>query len=161
MRLLLPALIVLSAATVLACEDALLPLPQETPPQEMEFSTGGFAANSFHFEVRGDSVVATITAWGSPTPQEVVRRRPSAAEWRAFWDVARGSGVPRWGVYRNENVVDGGGYSLLIVNGGRVLESSGSNAYPDERGREHHEPTEAYSRFRTALNVLAGLPVAQ
>jgi hypothetical protein len=161
MRYIGPAAALLLLSATLACEDTLLPLPDATPPDALEFTTAGFGASTYVFEVRGDTVVARQGGWGSPAPVDSIRHVPTAEEWRAFWDAVDEAGVRRWGVYRNEDVVDGGGYTLRIEHDGVVLESSGSNAWPDQRGREHEEVTEAYNRFRHALDVLVGRLVAQ
>lgn len=149
----------MAAAAMLACSDSLLPLPEDGPPAEMRFSTGGFAASSYRLEVHGDSVLAWLYDWSTPAAVDSARAVPTPAQWTAFWEAARESGVPRWRRYVQEGVVDGGGFSLRIEHDGRVLEASGSNAWPDERGREHHEPTEAYQRFREALDQLVGRPL--
>ena len=48
------------------------------------------------------------------------------------------AGVHRWRArYAAEDIVDGVGWSVRIAAGGRVVASSGTNAYPDRFGREH------------------------
>ena len=148
-----------AALAALACSDGLLPLPQQGPPEAMEFTTGGFAAHTYRLEVRGDTVVAWLFEWSRPAPVDSARSVPDPAEWQAFWEAAEEAGVQRWRKYRRDDVVDGGGYALTITHEGRTLESWGSNAWPDHHGREHHEVTEAYLRFRDALDVLVGRPL--
>jgi hypothetical protein len=56
--------------------------------------------------------------------------------------------------------VDGVGWGVRIAAGGRLVESSGSNAYPDRFGREHElGMTEDFRAFLTAVGELVGHPV--
>jgi hypothetical protein len=53
--------------------------------------------------------------------------------------------------------VDGSGWSLRIVTGGVVIDSHGSNAWPDRRGREHEMEVPAeFQAFLDAVGALAG-----
>ncbi|HEX6747545.1 MAG TPA: hypothetical protein VF092_09680 [Longimicrobium sp.] len=156
------AALFVAALAIAGCRDLTGALPEEGPPDELVFSFGGFGVGSTTIELHGDSVVITHTPTDFlPTvPPPRVSRVPSPDEWRAFWDAARRAGVHRWRhEYRAEGVVDGSGWDLRIVSDGRTLESSGSNAYPDQLGREHElEMTEAWFAFRLALETLAGQP---
>jgi hypothetical protein len=151
----------LLALAFAGCGDPTGALPREGAPDELSFSYGGFGSGSYTVELRGDAVVSWSQTWGvlSGTPVDSVRTVPTAQAWAAFWQAAEKSGVHRWRErYLAEGVVDGNGYSLRIVANGRVLESAGSNAYPDHLGREHElEMPDAYVEFVQALGVLAGV----
>ena len=153
----------IAAAVALAfagCSDPTGPLPREGVPDELRFSIGGFGTSSTTIELEGDAVVLTRIPWDwSPgMPVDSVRAVPTAEGWAAFWAAAEQAGVRRWRErYMAEGVVDGGGYSLRLVAGDLVIESAGSNAYPDRRGREHEmEHTSAFSEFLDAIGALVG-----
>lgn len=141
------------------CRDATGPLPDEGVPDELTFSIGGFAVDSRVVEVRGDTVV--LRRWRAGDAADSVRAVPTSDDWRGFWTVANRVGVGRWrGQYRAEDIVDGTGWSLRLVAGGRVITSTGSNAYPDWRGREHEgQMTDEFRAFLAALGELVGEPV--
>ncbi len=153
----LVALMVLASA----CIDFTAPLQREGRPTTLQFSRGGFGAFSRSLQLRGDTVVA----WRMPPDYlpgrriDSVRVVPSAEAWRAFWIAADNAGVRRWHTqYMAEGIVDGEGWSISLVSDGREITSSGSNAYPDARGREHElEVTAEFQSFATAMNVLAGV----
>ena len=151
-------------ALVLAgCSDSTLPLPSEGAPDELEFNIGGFATTSTTLKLEGASVFVRRVPWGwSPgEPMDSVRVTPTADAWREFWADADRAGGRLWKPhYRQEDVVDGGGYGLRIVVDGRVIESAGSNAYPDRHGREHEgEMTDDFRGFLDALGELIGEPL--
>jgi hypothetical protein len=150
----------LVALAFTGCDDPTSPLPREGAPDELRFSWGGFGMGGTTVQLEGDAVVTWTMPWGwmPGTPIDSVRTVPTAAAWAAFWEAAERAGVSRWRErYLAEGVVDGTGYSLRIVADGRVLESAGSNAYPDRFGREHEmDMPESFSEFMDALGVLAG-----
>ncbi|MGH7482367.1 MAG: hypothetical protein ACRELV_09445 [Longimicrobiales bacterium] len=106
--------------------------------------------------MRSDTVVFWRASW--ETPPDSLRVVPSATEWRAFWAATEEAGVRHWRRrYVSEGIVDGGGWDLELVAGGASIVSSGSNAYPDQFGREHGpEGTDAFETFRAAMNALVG-----
>lgn len=142
------------------CGDATGPLPRDGAPDELRFSFGGYGMGGTTVQLEGDAVVSWYVPWGwmPGTPIDSTRTVPTAQAWSAFWQAAERAGVSRWRErYVAEGVVDGAGYSLRIVADGRVLESAGSNAYPDRLGREHEmDFTDAFSEFMDAVGVLAG-----
>jgi hypothetical protein len=145
------------------CSDATGPLPDEGAPDELTFSIGGFAVDSRELELRGDTVVLVRRSWRWIAGDAVdsVRAVPTSDQWRAFWMVAERAGLARWREqYLAEDIVDGTGWSLRLAVGGYVITSSGSNAYPDWRGREHEGlMTDEFRAFLTALGALVGEPV--
>lgn len=147
-----------AAAAVASCGDATL--PRGGAPDELEFHMGGFAATSISVELRGDKVVLYQVPWDTRpgTPVDSVVAVPSAEAWAAFWDVVADAGVTRWRRrYVAEGIVDGAGWTLRLAANGRVIESQGSNAYPDRAGREHEgESTPEFRAFRDAVLQLAG-----
>ena len=151
------------ALTFAACDDATGPLSAAGAPDDLEFSIGGFAVGESTVELRGDTVVLRRTPWGW-TPGEVieiVRAVPTPDSWRVFWAATARTGVHRWRArYAAEGIVDGVGWGVRIAVGGRVVESSGSNAYPDRLGREHElDMTDDFRAFLTAVSELVGHPV--
>lgn len=143
------------------CSDPTGPLPDEGVPDELTFSIGGFAVDSRMIELRGDTVVFRRRPWDSGPVADSVRAVPTSDDWRAFWAVAHRVGVERWrGEYRAEGIVDGIGWSLRLMAGGQLITSTGSNAYPDRRGREHEgSMTEEFRSFLAALGDLIGQPM--
>jgi hypothetical protein len=145
------------------CSDATGPLPDEGAPDELTFSIGGFAVDSRELELRGDTVVLRRRPWGWIAGDAVdsVRAVPTSDQWRAFWMVAERAGLAAWREqYVAEDIVDGTGWSLRLAAGGYVITSSGSNAYPDGRGREHEGVmTDEFREFLAALGALVGQPV--
>lgn len=149
-----------AAVTLLAlaaCGDPVAPLPREGTPDELAFSFGGFAIATSRWELRGDTVVFREFPAGVPdSAADSARAVPTAEAWRTFWTAVDEAGVARWRArYAAENVVDGNGWSLRLEAGGVRVESEGSNAYPDRRGRESElEVTDAFRTFRSALQEL-------
>jgi hypothetical protein len=92
---------------------------------------------------------------------DTVRIVPTADAWRKFSASADAAGVHRWQPrYMAEGVIDGSGWSLLIADDGRRVESQGSNAFPDRQGREHElEMTDEFRAFLAALSELVGTQV--
>lgn len=109
-------------------------------------------------ELRGDTVVLRRTRRAGI---DTVRAVPTPDSWRAFWLAAERVGVHRWRArYAADGIVDGTGWNVRIEAGGRVVESSGSNAYPDRFGRKHEvRMTDDFRAFLTAVSELAGHPV--
>lgn len=151
------AILVLAAT---GCGDPTLPLPRDGVPDELAFSFGGFGITGTSVTLRGDTVVLRQTPWDGLSGGAVdsVRAVPTAEAWAAFWAAAEDAGVSRWrSRYAAEGVIDGAGWSLRLGAGGRVIESQGSNAYPDRRGREHEmDWTPEFRAFVSALGDLVG-----
>jgi hypothetical protein len=146
-------------AGVLGCSESGILLPDDGPPEALEFSTGGYGGGSRSVQVRGDTVVLRRSSW-TGDQRDSVRAVPAPGEWRAFWQASERAGVGRWQRrYQNERVADGVGWYLRIEIDGAEFESTGANAYPDAFGRERHEPTDAYNDFVDALGDLVGEPL--
>jgi hypothetical protein len=153
------AALVCGALALAGCGDSTLPLPAEGAPRELEFSIGGFGGSSTLLELEGETLVVRRVPWGEdgrPGTVSTVRVTPTAADWREFWENVDAAGVRQWRrEYHAEHIADGLGWGVRIGVERGVLQSQGSNAYPDRRGREHEgEMTDA---FRTFLDALAGL----
>lgn len=148
-----------ASLALVACGEAVAPLPEEGLPDDFRFSVGAFDQGSSSWELRGDTVVfQRIPPDFTTSGIDTVRRRPTAAEWEGFWTAAAQAGVRHWsGDYIAEGVVDGTGWSLRLAVGELRVEANGSNAYPDADGRESElEPTAAFETFRSAVEALAG-----
>ncbi len=105
----------------------------------------------------------TLLVWrmalsGPGATTDTARTVPTDDRWRAFWRASEQAGVHRWRrQYQAEGMVDGTGWTTRIVTGGRVVKSTGNNAYPDHLGREHEmEMTADFQRFLAAVSDLAG-----
>jgi hypothetical protein len=146
------------ALALAACDDATGPLAEEGAPDDLEFSIGGFSVGESTVELRGDTVVLRRTR---PEVIDSVRAVPTPDSWRAFWSATERAGLRRWRArYAAEGIVDGVGWSVRIAAGGRLVESSGNNAYPDRFGREHElDMTDDFQAFLTAVSELVGHPV--
>jgi hypothetical protein len=145
------------AIALAACDDATGPLPTEGTPDDLEFSIYGFGDGESTVELRGDTVVLRRTR---PAGIDTVRAVPTADAWRAFWSATERAGVRRWRARYAADAIDGVGWSLRIGAGARLVESSGSNAYPDRFGREHEfSMTDDFRAFLTAVGQLVGHPV--
>jgi len=141
-----------------ACDDATGPLPMEGAPDALEFSIGGFGVGGSAVELRGDTLVLRRTGTGAVF--DSVRVVPTPDSWRAFWSATERAGVRRWRARYAAEAIDGVGWSVRIAAGGRLVESSGSNAYPDRFGREHEfSMTDDFQAFLTAVGQLVGHPV--
>jgi hypothetical protein len=153
-------LAVLTAVT--ACADPTAPLPRDGPPDELSFSYGGWMMDMVTVEVQGTSVAMwrRPSDWPPGVAIDTVRAVPTDEAWRTFWIAAERAGVGRWRSSYSADVVDGAGWTLRLVAGDFSLESTGSNAYPDWRGREHElEVTEEFLSFTAALGNLVGAEV--
>ncbi len=145
------------------CGDSTGPLPQQGTPDELEFSFGGYGGTGRDVELRGDTVVTHVLHWtwdGNPPKIDTVRVVPDAQAWAGFWDAAARTGVAQWRrTYRAEHIADGVGWGLRLVADGRVVQSHGSNAYPDRNGREHEgEMTDEFRGMMAAVAQLTGVP---
>lgn len=163
-RTLRAATILMTAALALvACNDAVAPLPQEGTPTALEFSIGGYGGGGSRVTLVGDTVVMwRITpAWTPGTPIDTVRVIPDSAAWRAFWLATKQAGTDQWrGQYNANGIADGLGWDLRLVAGGRQIVSYGSNAYPDRSGKKHEgDVTDDFRVFVGALSELAGRSV--
>ena len=123
---------------------------------------GGFGVTRTDVELRVDTVLLWQRPWDwrPDQPLDTLRAVPTAEAWRDFWTAMDRSGVHRWRRrYTAEGVLDGSGWSLRIAAGGQVVESHGSNAYPDRFGAEHElKLTDDFRAFLTALGELVGQP---
>lgn len=142
------------------CTDPVGPLPREGAPDELRFSVGGFGMGTTIVELDDEGVAVTRIPWNlepgvTIVPVHVV---PSAEAWSDFWTAAERAGVRRWrDKYVAEGVVDGAGWSLRIRSGDVLIDSFGSNAWPDSRGREHERDVTAdFQAFLEAVGTLAG-----
>lgn len=155
--------IILAAALLASCDSLTAPFPEEGPPDELEYSVGGFGVGSAGVELRGDTVVLVRRSWDSRpgSPPDSIRNVPTSQAWRDFWKAAANAGVRRWRPsYRAENVVDGSGWTLRLLASGSKVESTGSNAYPDRQGFEHElDVPEEFQAFEAAIEALAGAPL--
>lgn len=155
--------IILAAALLASCDTLTAPFPDEGPPDELKYSVGGFGVGSAGVELRGDTVVLVRMPWDSRpgARPDSIRTVPSPQAWRDFWAAAANAGVRRWRPrYRAEDVVDGSGWSLRLLASGSVVESTGSNAYPDRHGLEHElDVPEEFQAFEAAIEALAGAPL--
>jgi hypothetical protein len=148
------------ASAVTACSTVTAPLPGTGAPSEFEFSIWGFPVGSTNVKLRGDTLLVWRTSFthrpGAAT--DTARTAPTDDGWRAFWASTERAGVHRWRPqYVAEGVVDGAAWDTRIVTGGRMVKSSGSNAYPDRLGREHElDMTADFQVFLTAVSDLVG-----
>jgi hypothetical protein len=142
-----------------ACEDAGAPAPERGALERFVFSIGGVGVGGDRLELRGDTVVFQRTPWAAAI--ESVRTVPSPEAWRAFKTATEQAGVRRWlAQYDAENIADGIFWTLRLVDGGLVVESSGANAYPDRLGAEHEgSMPDDFLDFLTALGTLVGRPL--
>jgi hypothetical protein len=145
---------------IAGCGDATGPLPREGAPDELRFSVSGYGSATTIVQLDDEGVAVTRIPW-DPTNGviiEPVRVVPSAAAWAEFWEAADAAGVRRWRrEYRAEDVVDGAGWGLRIVADGVVIDSHGSNAWPDRTGREHErDVTDDFRMFMDAVGTLVG-----
>ncbi|HEU4883759.1 MAG TPA: hypothetical protein VFT45_15985 [Longimicrobium sp.] len=151
---------VLLAVALAACSDATGPLPREGAPDELKFTFSSFGSGVTIVELDDEGVAVTRIPWGYVTGMPIVPVRvvPTAAAWAEFWEAAEQAGLRRWrSEYLAEGVVDGAGWGLRIVTDDAVIDSHGSNAYPDRRGREHEmEMTDDFRAFLEAIGTLAG-----
>lgn len=154
-------MMMLCGATLAGCGDATAPLPAEGAPEELVYHMSALeGGTSTRVQLEGAAVVVTHSQWthekGLRTQR--VRAVPTAGDWVAFWAAVEQAGVRQWtGDYVAEGVQDGAGWSLRLVGGGQVLESHGTNAYPDRAGREHHiHQTADFRVFLDALGTLTG-----
>ena len=141
-----------------SCSDPAGPLAREGPPAELEFRVSRWPLGSDAVRLSHDTVVTVRTAWDAPGPasMDTVRAVPTAEQWRAFWAAADRAGVSQWRrEYVTEGIMDGVGWELRLSANGRTVHSSGSNAFPDRRGREHQGTTTEFESFVAALEALS------
>lgn len=163
----LAALTAVGAALALAaCRDGTAPVRPALPegaPDELRFSMGGFGVTSTVVELRDDTLVVWGTPWDWTAGMSVDTARvvPTTEAWRAFWAAAERAGMRQWRPqYRADGVVDGVGWGVRVVADGRLIQSSGSNAFPDRYGREHElAMTDDFRAFLAALEELLGRPL--
>jgi hypothetical protein len=154
------AFLMVALAAFTACSDTLAPLPQEGTPDALEFSIGGYSGGGGRVTLIGDTVVMwrLLPTWTPGTPIDTVRVVPDSAAWRAFWSATKRAGTNQWhSQYNAKGIADGLGWDLLLAADGRRIQSYGSNAYPDQSGRQHDgDFTDEFRVFVSALNDLTG-----
>ncbi|HEX6371332.1 MAG TPA: hypothetical protein VF006_20605 [Longimicrobium sp.] len=142
------------------CSDPAVPLPVEGAPDEFSFYIGGFGSGSTSLEMKDGRVIVWHIPWDYKPGMRIdsLRATPATEDWAAFWTAAETAGVGRWRrEYRAEKIVDGVGWSLRLARDGTVIESGGSNAYPDCHGDEHEGfETPEFRAFLEALDSLTG-----
>jgi hypothetical protein len=154
------SLVVLVAA---ACGSVTDPLPESGPARTLDLLEGGFGTELLTVALRGDTLFVTRRAWsdGEATTRRVV---PDAAAWRLFWTEAQQAGVRRWPARcRDERVVDGGGFTVVLEWPGGTLRGEYVNSFPRADGRCSGDPTltgEARG-FVRAVRRLAGEPTPE
>lgn len=156
------AAVVVTVLTVAGCSDSIGPLPSEGAPDDLQFQTSGYGVESRTLQMRGDTVLTWRRPWDWRPGMAIdtVRVVPSAQAWASFWDAAGNAGVRGWRRnYKQDNVVDGSGWSLRIVTDEGTLQSQGSNAFPDARGRERYEMPDEFRAFVEAMGDLVGQPL--
>jgi len=148
------------ALALVACNDAIAPLPQEGAPTALEFSIGGYGGGGSRVTLVNDTVVMwrVSPAWTPGTPIDTVRVVPDSAAWRAFWSATRLAGTSQWrSQYNADGIADGLGWDLRLAASGRQIVSYGSNAYPDRSGQKHEgDVTDDFRIFVAALSDLVG-----
>ena len=140
-----------------ACHDPTAPLPSEGPPDELSFALGGFFDDAVTIELQNETVLMWRRPWDwePGVAIDTLRATPTPEDWRAFWIAAERAGVHNWRSHYEADVVDGVGWTLRLVAGSFTLQSSGNNAYPDWRGREHElQMTAEFRSLQTALENL-------
>lgn len=147
-----------TAFALAGCGDPTAPLPIEGAPHELEFEIAGWGVGATKWLLRGDTLVYRVTTEDFTSATET-RTIPSAEEWRAFWIEMQRTGLNQWRKrYVAEGIADGEGWNTRVRIGNVLIESQGSNAYPDERGREHElQRTAAFEAFLAALRRLSGV----
>jgi hypothetical protein len=154
---------VVAALLVGACSSATEPLRLSGPPDEFRFNLGGFGTEERVVELRNDTLLFHRRPfdWRPGMRLDTLRMVPTAEAWRTFWTAAERAGLHRWqSRYIAEGVADGSGWSVRVVDGTRVIESTGSNAYPDRSGKEHElDMTSDFRAFTDALGTLVGVKV--
>ncbi len=104
-----------------------------------------------YYEVRSDGDGLVYQAPGNGE----VRLVPTAGEWASFWATVDRLGGWEWQErYEDRRVCDGTYWAVTLEHEGRVLESTGANAYPG--GDDWNEPGEAFSGFCQAVGRLVG-----
>jgi hypothetical protein len=148
---------------LVACNDAVAPLPREGAPDALEFSVGGYGGGGSRVTLQHDTVVMwrVSGAWTQGSPIDTVRIVPDSAAWRAFWSAMNQAGTNQWrSQYTANGIADGLGWDLRLVAGGRQVVSYGSNAYPDRSGGKHEgDMTDEFRAFVGALSDLVGRKV--
>lgn len=160
MRRRLSPITALAVVAAGACTSPTAPaFSYDKPPTSFTMQYGGFGFGSHDVELRNDALIVvrrSPVSSDAPVTSYVV---PTPAQWRAFWRDADAAGVRRWRrSCRNEQIVDGGGFTLEIAyDGGRVT-AEGANAYPQRDGAcsgdGAHSPE--FDAFLAAISRLIG-----
>lgn len=148
------------ALALAACAETTGPLPRAGVPDDLAFTLSGYGAGSTSVHLLGGTVTVKRFPWNLQPGMQVdsVVVVPTAEAWAEFWTAVDESGVHRWRrTYHAEGVADGAGWGLRLAGGGVVVQTQGSNAYPDRDGREHEmEMTPEFRAFLDALGTLTG-----
>jgi hypothetical protein len=109
-------------------------LPSSYLPTRFRIAIGGFFPPSYSVELRGESLLyhaRTIDPQTQAVRETSKVITPSAGQWQRFWKATDEVDLWRWQAeYANPLVTDGTSWAVDIVSAGRMIESSGRNAYP-------------------------------
>lgn len=113
-------------------------------PTTFKFHTGGMRGSSI-LQWEGDALRYKVSEFRKTKITKTVT--PSAEQWRAFWKKMEEVRIWEWrSRYVPEvRVFDGGFWNLELQQGGKIVSSSGRNAYPDD-----------FRKFLEAVRELAG-----
>lgn len=102
-------------------------MPKEYQPQELSFQIGGYFGSSYSVEWANENLVYQAD-------DEKTSLNPSQEEWTKFWQGLEELNVWDWErrYMPEEEIVDGTSWKIVLQYQGQKIESSGSNAYPNQ-----------------------------
>jgi len=124
-------------------------------PTQLIVRVGGFLGSTHVIELSRNALWCTELQGNQPVKKHLAR--PSHEQWIQFRSELNTVNVRRWQkAYLNPNVLDGTQWSVRIRYPDLVVESVGSNNFPDLNGRPNGSPEEtlAFQRFRASFSIL-------
>lgn len=129
-------------------------------PTTFRFSTIGLPGGSRYSVIWNGKVLRCEVSRFYGEPRIIKTVRPSAEQWRAFWQKMEEVKVWEWRVGYYTRAYDGVRWSLEFELGGRKVRASGSNAYPSDEDvtgtATIFEGSEVFAKFREAVRELVG-----
>jgi hypothetical protein len=122
-------------------------------PRRFEVSIGGYFGASFSVSKQSARLVYQKCCCSKMTQGPEMTYTPNADDWKLFWATIDEIGAWDWQLSYHQPVCDGTSWSVEIERGGKILRSSGSNAYPPDGGLE---TTSEFTTFCKAVSRLIG-----
>ena len=124
-------------------------------PTELSARVGGFFGSTYAITIERDELWCSEMRGSQPFKKHLAH--PSREQWSRFRAMLDALNAGSWQKsYLNPGVMDGTQWSVRIRYPDLVIDSAGSNSYPNAKGRPNGSPeeTSTFQRFRAGFLIL-------